>query len=104
RAVTRAALKIGSRPLRAFAFEISRAEEVTAARIDGAPAELLIRESTRSRALRADENDVFLLTAPDFLTPGSVHQVEFEHQGALITSSGNGVYSVGARSNWYPRT
>ena len=77
---------------------------MTAARIDGAPAELLTRESTRSRALRADENDVFLLTAPDFLAPGSVHQVEFEHEGELITSPGNGVYSVGARSNWYPRS
>jgi hypothetical protein len=104
RAVTRASLKVGDKPLRAFAFEVSRAEEVTAARIDGAPAELLIRESTRSRALRADENDVFLLTAPDLLAPGSVHQVEFEHEGALITNSGNGVYSVGARSNWYPRS
>jgi hypothetical protein len=104
KAVTRAALKIGSKPLRAFAFEVSRAEEVTAARIDGVPAELLIRESTRSRALRVDENDVFLLTAPDLLAPGSVHQVEFEHEGALITSPGNGVYSVGARSNWYPRS
>jgi hypothetical protein len=104
RAVTRVSMKIGAQPRRAFAFEVSRAEQVTAARIDGAPAELLIRESTRSRALRADENDVFLLTAPDFLTPGSVHQVEFEHEGALITSPGNGVYSVGARSNWYPRS
>ena len=103
RAVTRAIMKIGPRALRSFAFEISRAEQVTAARIDGAPVELLIRESTRSRALRADENDVFLLTAPDFLAPGSVHQVEFEHEGALITNAGNGVYSVGARSNWYPR-
>jgi hypothetical protein len=82
---------------------VSRAEQVTAARIDGAPAELLIRDSTRSRALRVDENDVFLLTAPDLLAPGSVHQIEFEHEGALITNSGNGVYSVGARSNWYPR-
>jgi len=103
RAVTRTTLKVGAMPLRAFAFEVSRAEEVTAARIDGVPAELLIRESTRSRALRADENDVFLLTAPDLLAPGSAHQVEFEHEGALITNSGNGVYSVGARSNWYPR-
>jgi Peptidase family M1 domain len=103
RAVTRATLKLGPRPLRAFTFEVSRAEQVTAARIDGAPAELLTSESTRSRALRADENDVFLLTAPDFLAPGSVHQVEFEHEGALITSPGNGVYSVDARSNWYPR-
>jgi hypothetical protein len=104
RAVTRATLKIGVKPLRAFAFEVSRAEQVTAARIDGAPAELLTSESTRSRALRADENDVFLLTAPDFLTAGSAHQVEFEHEGSLITSPGNGVYSVGARANWYPRS
>ena len=104
RAVTRATLKVGAKPLRALAFEVSRAEQVTAARIDGAPAELLTRESTRSRALRADENDVFLLTAPDFLAPGSVHQVEFEHGGAVITSPGNGVYSVDARSNWYPRS
>lgn len=103
RAVTSATLKIGTRPLRAFAFEVSRAEQVTAARIDGAPAELSIRESTRSRALRADENDVFLLTTPELLAPGSAHQVEFEHEGALITSPGNGVYSVGGRSNWYPR-
>ncbi|MBZ5674729.1 MAG: hypothetical protein LAP61_10825 [Acidobacteriia bacterium] len=104
RAVTRATLKIGSQPLRAFAFEVSRAEQVTAARMDGAPVELLISESTRSRALRADENDVFLLTTPDALAPGSVHKVEFEHEGALITSPGNGVYSVGGRSNWYPRS
>ncbi len=60
RALTRATLKIGSQPLRVFAFEVSRAEQVTAARIDGAPAELLTSESARSRALRADENDVFL--------------------------------------------
>jgi hypothetical protein len=104
RAITRASLKVGSKPLRTFAFDVSRAEQVTAARIDGAPAELLVSESTRSRALRADENDVFLLAAPDFLAPGSVHQVEFEHEGALITSLGNGVYSVGARSSWYPRS
>ena len=103
RAVTRAALKIGARPLRALAFDVSRAERVTAARIDGATAELLTSESNRSRALRADENDVFLLTVPDFLAPGSVHQVEFEHEGSVITSPGNGVYSVDARSNWYPR-
>ena len=104
RAVTRATLTVGSRPLRALAFDLSRAEHVTAARIDGAPAELLANESTRSRALRADENDVFLLAAPDFLAPGSVHQVEFAHEGEIITSRGNGVYSVGARSSWYPRS
>ena len=104
KAVTRATLKVGSQPLRTFAFEVSRAEQVTAARMDDAPAELLISESTRSRALRADENDVFLVATPDFLAPGSTHHIEIEHEGALITSSGNGVYSVGGRSSWYPRS
>jgi hypothetical protein len=104
KAVTRATLKIGSQPLRAFAFEVSRAEQVTAARMDGVPAELLLSESTRSRALRADENDVFLVATPDFLAPGSTHRIEIEHEGALITSPGNGVYSVGGRSSWYPRS
>jgi hypothetical protein len=104
KAVTRATLKVGSQPLRAFAFEVSRAEQVTAARMDDAPAELLISESTRSRALRADENDVFLVATPDFLAPGSTHHIEIEHEGALITSPGNGVYSVGGRSSWYPRS
>ncbi|HSP66602.1 MAG TPA: M1 family aminopeptidase [Bryobacteraceae bacterium] len=104
RATTRATVKIGSSPLRAFAFEISRAEQITAARIDGLPAELLTRESARSRALRADENEVFLVTSPELLAPASTHQMEFEHEGDLITSPGNGVYSVGARSNWYPRS
>lgn len=104
KSVTRATLKIGSQPLRTFGFEVSRAEQVTAARMDGAPAELLISESTRSRALRADENDVFLVATPDFLAPGSTHRIEIEHEGALITSPGNGVYSVGGRSSWYPRS
>jgi len=104
RATTRATVKIGSLPLRAFAFEISRAEEVTAARIDGVPAELLTRESARSRALRADENEVFLVTSPELLAAGSTHQMEFEHEGDIITSPGNGVYAVRARSNWYPHS
>ncbi len=103
-AVTRATVKIGPNPRRAFSFEISRAEQVTAARMDGSPVELLLRESARDRAMRADENDVFLAVAPDLVAPGSVHEIEFEHQGSVIDSPGNGVYSVGARSNWYPRS
>ena len=103
RATTRATVKIGSRPLRAFAFEISRAEEVTAARIDGVPAELLTRESARSRALRADENEVFLVTSPELLA-AEHHQTEFEHDGDIITSPGNGGICGPTRSNWYPHS
>jgi hypothetical protein len=103
KAVTRVTVKIGPNPLRAFPFEISRAEKVTAARIDGSPVELLFRESPRARPLRADENDGFLVVAPDLLASEGVHEIEIEHEGSVIASPGNGVYSVSARSNWYPR-
>lgn len=101
KAVTRAVLKVGSQPSRAYSFGLSRAERVTAVRLDGQPVEFLTQEP-RGR-VRADENDAFLVVAPDLLAAGSVHEIEFEHEGAVIQDRGNGVYTVGARSNWYPR-
>ncbi len=100
---TRVAVRVAGRPLRAFPFDISRAMHVTAARIDGAPAELFFQESLRGRALRGNDNDTFLVIAPDALAAGSEHEFEFEHDGAVITAAGDGVYYVGARMNWYPR-
>lgn len=103
KALTRAQLTIGAQPTRAVTFAISRAEQVTAARLDGQPIEILFQESDRTRALRANENDLFLVVASAPLAPGSVHEIEFEHQGDVIEDRGSGVYSVGARANWYPR-
>jgi hypothetical protein len=103
KAVTRAKLTVGKSPTRVFAFGISRAEHVTAARLDGSPVEIVFQESDRTRALRADENDLFLVIAPGVLTPGSAHEIELDHEGDVIVDRGSGVYSVGARSNWYPR-
>ena len=103
KATTRAQLTIGKTPGRVLSFGISRAEQVTAARLDGLPVEIVLQESARTRALRADENDLFLVVAPTVLAPGSIHQLELEHEGDVIVDRGNGVYSVGARSNWYPR-
>jgi hypothetical protein len=101
-AITRARVKIGANPVRLFPFEISRAMEIKAVRIDGEPAELVVRESERGRALHPGENDVFLAIAPDLLPAGGAHEIEFEHEGSVITSPGRGVYYVRARSNWYP--
>ena len=103
KATTRTALKVGENPGRVFSLAISRAETVTAARLDGIPVEIVFQESTRTRALRADENDLFLVVAPNVLAPGSLHELEMDHEGAVIADRGSGVYSVGARSNWYPR-
>jgi hypothetical protein len=103
KAVTRATVQIGKDPLRVLPFDISRAMEVTDVRVDGKPAEFLFRESTRGRALRADENESFLVVSPETMSAGSEHVVEFQHNGAVITPAGKGVYFVHARSNWYPQ-
>lgn len=104
KATTRVSMRVGARPLRVFPFEISRAMEVTSAKIDGAPVELFRQESVRARALRGGDNDVFLAVTPDTLAPESEHHLEFQHEGAVIASAGNGVFFIGARANWYPRS
>lgn len=101
---TRITLRVGDRPLRVFPFEISGAMTVSSVKMDGAPAELFQQDSLRGRALRGGDNDVFLAIAPTPLAAGSEHEFVFEHEGAVISSAGNGVYFVGARSTWYPRS
>ena len=103
KATTRATVQVGASPGRVFSLAISRAETVTAARLDGQAVEVVFQESARTRALRADENDLFLVVAPDVLAPGSTHELEIDHEGAVIVDSGSSVYTVGARANWYPR-
>ncbi len=102
KATTRVTARIGARPLRVFPLTISRAMKVTSARIDGAPAELFFQDSVRGRAMRSDDNDAFLLVAPDSLAAQSEHELEFEHEGAVIVPAGNGVFYVNSRATWYP--
>lgn len=103
-ATTRATLTIREEPVRVLSFGLSRGETVTSVMVDGEPAEILYRESIRGRAMRPGENDVFLVIPAATLPAGSAHQIEFEHEGAVILDHGSSVYSVGARSNWYPRS
>jgi hypothetical protein len=103
KAITRAVLKMGRTPLRVFGFDLAHAMRITAVRVDGQPAELLFQDSVRARALRDSDNDAFLVTLGNALAPGSEHEIEFEHEGAVIAHAGNNVYFVGARANWYPR-
>ncbi len=64
---------------------ISRAMEVTAARIDGAPAELLFRESERSRVDKyMTRTTCFRLLIPRYYesSPGRCMQIEFDEEGS----------------------
>ncbi|MGD1093868.1 MAG: M1 family aminopeptidase [Bryobacteraceae bacterium] len=104
KATTRITVRVGADPVRVFPFNIAHAMHVTAVRIDGAPAELFFQDSVRARALRGYDNDVFLVAPAEPLAAHSEHEFEFEHDGAVIVSAGNGVFYVAARSTWYPRS
>jgi len=96
--------KAGSSGLRALAFEVAHSMQIISARVDGEPAEVLLNGSQlRSDAMTDVRNDSFLVIPTAELAPSSTHEVEFEEQGSVISPSGNDVYFVAARSNWYPR-
>lgn len=102
KAVTRVTLRTGHEGVRVFPFEMARAMQVTAVRIDGAPAELMRDDSLRGRITGNGEEFEFLAVAAADLAPESEHEFEFEHQGNVIATRGDGVYFVSARGSWYP--
>lgn len=101
-AVTHVTVRTGKDPVRVFPFEIARAMQVSAVRIDGVPAELMRDESERGRISGGVQEVEFLAVASSALPPGSVHEFEFEHHGDVISTRGDGVYFVSARGSWYP--
>ncbi|MCS7043608.1 MAG: M1 family aminopeptidase [Bryobacteraceae bacterium] len=97
-----AALKPQRRIQGALTFELAPQMTVKAARLNGKSVEIFRRESLRSSLIGGYVNDPFLLILPEPLEAGSVHRLEFELSGNVIRRAGNGVYYVGARTNWYP--
>ena len=104
KASTTIKLRVGKAALRSFPFEIAGRMKVTSVRVDGAPAELSTRDGVRERALRGSDDNALLVVTPEPLSAASEHEFSFEHEGDVIASAGNGVYFVGARSTWYPRS
>lgn len=102
RAVTRVTVRVGPNPARSFPFEITQAMQIRAARIDGAPAEILRDDASGARVAVNRQDGEFLAVAPATLAAGSEHEFEFEHQGDVITTRGDGVFFVSARGTWYP--
>jgi len=86
----------------AVLFELAPEMEVRSARLDGQPVEIFRRESLRANLIGGLANEPFLLVLPQPLQPGAAHRIEFELSGNVIRRAGNGVFYVGARTNWYP--
>jgi hypothetical protein len=104
-AVTRATLTQQQPRLQsAVPFNLSRNMRVTAATVDGQPAEVFDRESMRSDLIEGNDDRQFLLICDPPLDPARPHEVEIHHEGAVIHDAGNQVYYVGSRGTWYPRT
>ena len=91
-------------------FNLSPKMRITAASVDGRPAEVFDRESLRADLIQAsslmqDSDDrQFLLICDPPLDPAVPHEIEIHHEGAVIRDAGNQVYYVGSRGTWYPRT
>ena len=110
-AVTRATLTWRQpQPRSVVPFDLSPNMRITAATVDGRPAEVFDRQSLRSDLIQAsnfspDSDDrQFLLICNPPLDPATPHDIEIHHAGAVVRDAGNQVYYVGARGTWYPRT
>ena len=104
-AVTRATLTLERRqPRTVVPFSLSRNMRVSAATVDGKPAEVFDRESLRSNLIEGNDDRQFLLVCDPPLDPAVPHEIEIHHEGAVIRDAGNQVYYVGSRGTWYPRT
>lgn len=103
RAVTRALIRPRA-PLAALAFRISPRMRVSEVLVEDQAAEVLQPESLRVNLIRGDGNAIFLAVPATPLAAGRRYQVEFRHEGAVISEAGRRVYYVGARGAWYPNT
>lgn len=86
----------------ALGFEIAPAMKITGASINGKPVEVFRRESLRAMLIGGNGNEPFLLVLPEPIEPGQSYELEFLHEGNVISDAGNSVFFVGARTNWYP--
>jgi hypothetical protein len=101
-AVTRIAMTPMRAGLRVLEFEIAPQMEISAATLDGVPIEVFRRESMRDALIRGSSNDQILAVFPNALESGKAHQLEFHHKGTVVTTVGRNVFTVNARTNWYP--
>ncbi len=101
RVVTRARL-VPQAAAPVLVFQISPRMVVRQVLVQGETAEVLQPESLRVNLLRGDGNASFLVVPARPLEARREYEIEFHHDGAVISEAGQRVYYVGARGSWYP--
>jgi hypothetical protein len=86
----------------ALAFDLTGQMRATAAKVDGAPAEVYQRNSVRAGLVQNNGNELLMVLPATPLEPGSEHEIEIEHEGRVVLEAGQDVYYVSARGSWYP--
>ena len=100
--VTRATLTVRQKSDPAVPINLSRNMRVTAARIDGQAVEVFDRDAPRPGILAPVDDQQVLLVSENPLDPAKPHEIEVQHEGAVIQRAGDGVYFVSSRGTWYP--
>lgn len=85
-----------------IALLLAQDMQVTAARAGEEPLEVFRPSAVRLNSYRRDRDAVFLIRLPESAVPGVAMELEIEHEGKVVQSSGNEVFFVGSRSSWYP--
>jgi hypothetical protein len=82
-------------------FDLSPNMELSAVTVDGQPAEWLQRNSL-SLNLMHGGNGMFLVVPPQPLQAGRAYEFQFRYSGRVIQNTGDRVFYVSARGDWYP--
>ena len=90
--------------LRALLFDISAGMKVGEVRINGEPAEVYSPESLRANLIRHLGSTLLLIVPAQPLAAGRSYELEFAHEGHVVSQAGKKVFYVGARGNWYPQS
>ncbi len=88
---------------RAFAIELSEELYVNKLLLDGEPADFLQLEQPVSSDVRRRQNRVVMLIMPDGPSREQ-YDLEMHYQGRVVSEADEGVYYVGSRGTWYPKT
>lgn len=85
---------------RAISLELSSHLRVTAAKIDGKPAEFLQHDFINLQPLQGGAP--LLLVAAEPLAVDVLHNVELSYEGSVVFRTAAGNYFVDERNTWYP--
>ena len=100
--VTRMTLRAGQRLAGVVGLDISPRMNLTEARVDGEKVEIFRRQSLRESLSGGGINETFLIGLPTPVEAGGTREIEIRHDGEVIHKTGDGVFFVADRVNWYP--